>query len=101
MLTTTLTLLALLLGPVLAAFGVAGFLGNWSGQAPDHDSIRYLQTLAATGRRMTYAGLALYLIHHGLPTGDTLTALLCVTAIAAATYLTKTTDIIVPTGATP
>jgi len=44
MLTTTLTLLLLTLGPVLAAFGVAGFLGNWSGQAPDHDSIRYLRS---------------------------------------------------------
>lgn len=100
MLTTTLTLLALLLGPVLAAFGVAGFLGNWT-STPDHDSIRYLQTLAATGRRMTYAGLALYLIHHGLPTGDTLLALLCAAAIALATYLTKTTNQIVPAGAAP
>jgi len=50
---------------------------------------------------MTAAGLALYLIHHGLPTGDSLLALLCAAAIAAATYLTKTTNAIVPTGATP
>jgi predicted MFS family arabinose efflux permease len=101
MLTTTLTLLLLTLGPVLAAFGVAGFLGNWSGQAPDHDSLRYVQTLATTGRRMAYAGLALYLLHHGLPVGDTLTALLCVAGIALATYLTATSNTIVPTGATP
>lgn len=99
--TTTLTLLLLTLGPVLAAFGVAGFLGNWCGNAPDHDSIRFAQTVATTGRRMAYAGLALYLIRHGLPSGDTLLALLCIGALAACTYLTRTTNAIIPTGATP
>lgn len=100
MLTTTITLLLLSLGPVLAAFGVAGFLGNWT-STPDHDSIRYLQALAVTGRRMAAAGLALYLLHHGLPTGDTLLALACVAALALATYLTRTTNTLVPSGATP
>ena len=93
----TITLLLLALGALLAAFGTAGFLGNWT-STPDHDSIRYVQTLAATGRRMAYTGLALYLIHHGLPTGDTLLALACVAGAAAATYLTATSNTIVPTG---
>lgn len=97
-LTTTATLLLLTLGPVLAAFGVAGFLGNWT-SAPDHDSLRYVQVLATTGRRMAYAGLLLYLVHHGLPGGDTLLALACVAGIAAATYLTRTTNRIIPTPA--
>jgi hypothetical protein len=96
MLTLTTTLLLLTLGPVLAAFGVAGFLGNWT-STPDHDSLCYVQTLATAGRRMAYAGLALYLAHHGLPGGDTLLALTCVALIAAATYLTRTTNLIVPT----
>lgn len=101
MLTTTITLLLLILGPVLAAFGVAGFFGNWSDQAPDHDSLCYLQVLAVSGRRMAYAGLALHLIHHGLPRGDTLLALLCVAALSLATYLTATTNTIIRAGATP
>lgn len=100
MLTTTITLLLLTLGPVLAAFGVAGFLGNWSSGA-DHDSIRYLQTLATTGRRAITAGIALHTTTRGIPTGPLLTVLLCAAVLASATYLTSTTNTIIPTGATP
>lgn len=72
-LTTTATALLLTVGTVLALFGVAGFLGNWSSGA-DHDSIRYLQTLATTGRRAITTGIAVHLLTHGLPTGPLLSS---------------------------
>lgn len=100
MLTTTVTLLLLVLGPVLAAFGVAGFLGNWSCGA-DHDSLRYLQILAASGRRLIAAGTAVHLLTHGLPAGPLLSILLAAALLAGCTYLTATTNTILPTGATP
>lgn len=97
-LTTTLTALLLVLGALLAVFGTAGFLGNWSSGA-DHDSLRFVQLLATTGRRMTAAGLALHIAASGLPAGALLTLLLAAALLAGATYLTKTTNQIVPTGA--
>lgn len=90
-----ITLLTLVLGAVLAAFGVVGFLGCWT-TAPDHDSLRYLQVLAATGRRMTATGLALYALHYSAG-GPALVALLLAAALALATYLTRTVNTIVPT----
>jgi len=98
MLTTTVTALLLAVGGVLALFGVLGFLGNW--QAPDHDSLRYVQALAATGRRMTATGLALYVLHYSA-SGAALLGLLLAALLAAATYLTRTSNTIIPTGATP
>lgn len=100
-LTTTATALLLTVGAVLALFGVAGFLGNWCGQAPDHDSLRYVQALATGGRRAITAGIALHTTTRGIPTGPLLTVLLCAAVLASATYLTSTTNTIIPTGATP
>lgn len=91
----TITLLLLTLGALLAAFGTAGFLGNWS-CAPDYDSLRFVQALATTGRRLTYTGLALYVLHYSA-SGPALALLLCATGLALATYLTKTSNQIIPT----
>lgn len=101
MLTTTVTALLLAVGGVLAVFGVLGFLGNW--QSPDHDSLRYVQALATTGRRLTAAGLALYALYalHYSASGAALLGLLLAALLAAATYLTRTSNTIIPTGATP
>jgi len=95
----TLTLLLLTLGGVLAVFGVLGFAGNWTSH-PDHDSLRYVQALATTGRRMTAAGLALYALHYSA-SGAALLGLLLAALLAAATYLTRTSNTIIPAGATP
>ena len=91
----TLTLLLLVLGALLAFFGTAGFLGTW-GSAPDHDSLRFVQVLAAAGRRLTYTGLALYALHYSAG-GLALFALLLAGALALATYLTRTVNTIIPT----
>lgn len=99
MLTTTATALLLTLGGVLAAFGVLGFLGNWTSH-PDHDSLRYLQALATTGRRLTAAGLLLYVLHY-TASGPVLALLTLAAALALATYLTRTSNTITPTGAAP
>lgn len=88
----TVTLLLLVLGALLAAFGLLGFLGCWP--AADHDSLRYVQVLAKTGRRLVYAGLALYTLHYSA-SGVALIALLLVGALALATYLTRTTNRII------
>jgi len=96
MLTSTATALLLILGGVFAVFGVLGFLGNW--QAPDHDSLRFVQALATTGRRLTAAGLALYALHYSA-SGLVLALLLAAALLAAATYLTRTSNTILPTGA--
>jgi hypothetical protein len=90
----TLTLLLLVLGALLASFGTAGFLLTWA--APDHDSLRYLQALAKTGRRLAAVGLALFVLHYHAG-GIALLALIAVALAAAATYLTATTNTIVPT----
>jgi len=97
MLAITLTLLAL--GAALAFFGTAGFALNWS--APDHDSLRFAQILAKAGRRLSVAGLALYALAHYGASGVTLIVLIAVGVTAAATYVTATSNTIVPTGATP
>lgn len=91
----TITLLLLTLGALLACFGVAGFLGNWA-STPDHDSLRFVQALATTGRRSTYTGLALYVLHY-TASGPALALLLAAAGIALATYLTKTSKQIIPT----
>jgi hypothetical protein len=94
-----ITLLLLVLGAVLALFGTAGFALNWA--APDHDSLRFAQILAKSGRRLSAAGLALYALAHYGASGPTLIVLIAVGITAAATYLTATSNTIVPTGATP
>ena len=94
----TVTLLLLALGTLLASFGTAAFALNWA--APDHDSLRFAQILASSGRRLAYTGLALYALHYSA-SGAALFALLLVGALALTTYLTKTSNTIVPTGATP
>lgn len=91
----TLTLLLLTLGALLASFGVLGFYGNWT-STPDHDSLRYVQTVAKTGRRLAAVGLALFVLHYHAG-GIALLALIAVALAAAATYLTATTNTIVPT----
>lgn len=91
----TITLLLLTLGALLACFGVAGFLGNWS-STPDHDSLRFVQALATTGRRLTYTGLALYVLHYSA-SGPALALLLAAAGLALTTYLTKTSNQIIPT----
>lgn len=96
-LTATATALLLTLGVLLAAFGVAGFLGNWS-STPDHDSLRFVQALATTGRRLTYTGLALYVLHYSA-SGPALALLLAAAGLALATHLTRTSNTIVPAGA--
>lgn len=91
-----LTLIAALLtaGTLLAGSGVAGFLGNWH-SGPDHDSIRFMQLLAATGRKALCAALLLHLSGHALP--NTPPAFWwATTALALATYLTRTSNTIVP-----
>jgi alkanesulfonate monooxygenase SsuD/methylene tetrahydromethanopterin reductase-like flavin-dependent oxidoreductase (luciferase family) len=95
----TITLLLLVLGALLASFGMLGFYGNWT-STPDHDSLRFVQALAKTGRRLAYTGLALCVLHYSVG-GPALAALLLVGALALATYRTRTTNTIVPTGATP
>lgn len=94
----TVTLLLLTLGALLAFFGTVAFALNWA--APDHDSLRFAQILASSGRRLAYTGLALYCLHYSA-SGPALFALLLVGGLALATYLTRTTNAIVPTGATP
>lgn len=95
-LTATATALLLTLGALLAAFGVLGFLAVWP--AADHDSLRFVQALAATGRRSTYTGLTLYVLHYSA-SGPALALLLAAAGLALATYLTKTSNTIVPAGA--
>jgi hypothetical protein len=95
MLATTLLMLGL--GAVLALFGTAGFALNWA--APDHDSLRFAQALAKTGRRLSAAGLTLYALAHYGASGATLILLIGVGVTAAATYLTATSNTIVPSGA--
>ena len=91
-----LTLIAVLLtaGGMLAGFAVVGFLGNW-GSVPDHDSIRFLQLLAATGRNALYAALLLHLFGHAL-TNSPPAFWWAATALALTTYLTRTSNTIVP-----
>ena len=95
-LTATATALLLTLGALLAAFGVLGFLAVWA--AADHDSLRFVQALATTGRRSTYTGLTLYVLHYSA-SGPTLALLLAAAGLALATYLTRTSNQILPTGA--
>ena len=99
MLASAATALLLILGAVFAVFGVLGFYGNWTSH-PDHDSLRYVQALATTGRRLTATGLALYAFHYSA-SGAALLGLLLAALLAAATYLTRTSNTIIPTGATP
>jgi hypothetical protein len=94
----TITLLLLALGALLAAFGTAGFALNWT--APDHDSLRFAHLVAKTGRRLAAAGLALYVMHYSA-SGLALLALILVAGCALASYLTATSNAIVPTGVTP
>lgn len=91
-----ITLLLLSLGALLASSGTAGFALNWV--APDHDSLRFAQALAKTGRRLAAAGLALYALHYSA-SGLALLALVLVAGCALATYLTATSNTIVPAGA--
>ena len=99
MLTDTLTALLLTLGALLASFGAAGFAGNWHSH-PDHDSLRYLRALALTGQALTATGTALHLAAHALPAMPP--ALTAVALLIAATgHLTRTSNHIIPTGATP
>lgn len=91
----TLTALLLALGALLAAFGVLGFLGNWTSH-PDHDSLRFVQAIATTGRRLTCTGLALYVLHY-TASGPILALLLLAAGLALATYLTRTSNAIIPT----
>lgn len=99
MIATTLTVLALLLALVLALFGVAGFAGNWT-SVPDHDSLRFTQWAAKAGRYCAVGALALHTLGHALQSAPA-ALWFTVGALAATTYLTKTSDRIVPTGATP
>lgn len=97
--TVIATLVASLLaaGTLLAGFGVAGFLGNWR-SGPDHDSIRFVQVLSSIGRNALYTAALLHLLAHALP--NTPPALwLAAIALAFATYLTRTTNTIVPAAA--
>lgn len=97
LLTVTLLLTA---GCLLSVAGLLGFLGNWI-SVPDHDSLRFVQALAATGRRATGAGITLRVLASGLP-GGALLAITAITALlAAGTYLTATTNTVIPTGAAP
>ena len=91
----TITLLLLVLGALLASFGVLGFYGNWT-STPDHDSLRYLQAIAKTGRRLAAVGLALFVLRYHAG-GIALIALIAVALAAAATYLTTTSNQIIPT----
>lgn len=95
MITTTLTVLALLLTLILAAFGVLGFVGNWT-SAPDPDSIRFTQFAAKAGRYCAYTALTLHTLGHALPTAPA-ALWSTVGALAATTYLTKTSNQIIPT----
>ena len=95
MIATTLTVLALLLALVLALFGVAGFAGNWT-SVPDHDSLKFVQAAAKAGRYCAYAALALHTLGHALPTAPA-PLWFTVGALAATTYLTKTSNQIIPT----
>ena len=99
LITDTLTALCLILSVLLALFGVAGFAGNWT-STPDHDSLRFVQAAAKTGRYCAYTALALHTLGHALPA--TPAALwFAAGALAATTYLTRTSNRIVPAGATP
>lgn len=97
MIATTVTVLALLLATLLALFGVLGFAGNWTSQ-PDHDSLTIVQAAAKAGRYCAYLALALHTIGHTL-TGSPALLWFLTGALAAATYLTRTTNTIIPTGA--
>lgn len=97
LITDTLTALCLILSVLLALFGVAGFLGNWT-SVPDHDSLRFVQAAAKTGRYCAVAALALHTFGHALPTAPA-PLWFTVGALAATTYLTRTSNRIVPTGA--
>lgn len=99
MTTTTLTVLALLLTLILAAFGVLGFVGNWT-SAPDPDSLRVTQVAAKAGRYCAYGALTLHTLGHTLQSAPAL-LWFATGALAAATYLTRTSNRIVPAGATP
>lgn len=96
--TATLTALTLALGALLAAFGVLGFLAVWP--AADHDSLKFVQAAAKAGRYCAYAALALHTLGHALPTAPA-ALWFAAGALAATTYLTKTSNAIVPAGATP
>ena len=93
----TLTVLMLALSVLLALFGVAGFAGNWA-SVPDHDSLRFVQAAAKAGRYAAYTALALHTLGHTLQSAP---APLWFTAgaLAAATYLTRTSNAIIPAGA--
>ena len=93
MIATMLTVLALLLALVLALFGVAGFAGNWT-SVPDHDSLRFVQGAAKTGRYCAYTALALHTLGHALPTAPA-ALWFAVGALAATTYLTRTSNRII------
>ena len=97
LITDTLTALCLILSVLLALFGVAGFAGNWT-STPDHDSLRFVQAAAKAGRYAAYAALALHTLGHALPTAPA-ALWFTVGALAAATYLTRTSNRIVPAGA--
>ena len=97
LITDTLTALALILSVLLALFGVAGFAGNWT-STPDHDSLRFVQAAAKAGRYCAYTALALHALGHALPTAPAL-LWFTVGALTAVTYLTRTSNQILPTGA--
>lgn len=89
-----ITIVLLVLGTLLAALGTVGFICVW--QAPSHEELRTTRGAATLGRRMTMAGLALYIPHHAAG-GPALGALLIVFGLALATYLTKSTNQIIRT----
>lgn len=93
----TLTALLLTLSVLLALFGVAGFAGNWT-SSPDHDSLKFVQAAAKTGRYCAYTALTLHALGHALPTAPA-ALWFAAGALAATTYLTRTSNAIVPAGA--
>lgn len=99
MLTDTITGLLLAFGALLVAFGVTGFYGNWTSH-PDHDSLQFLRAVTLTGQSLTALALTLHLLAHALP--GLHPALIVIALLVAATgRLTRTSNHIVPTGATP
>ncbi len=84
-----ITLILLVLGGLLAAFGTAGFTLVYHQPASTHELER-ARKAATVGRWLTIPGLCLYAGHYGA-SGLGLYALLAVTAITMASLITKTT----------
>lgn len=99
MLTDTLTGLLLAFGAILVAFALAGFYGNWTSR-PDHDSLQFLRAVTLAGQACTALGLTLHLTAHAL-TGLHPALIVIALLVAAAGRLTRTSNAIIPAGATP